>query len=116
MQTEKLIRTTIRLPKHLKEKLEKEAKENNVTVAELIRIRLTNNDPRTFFAILHNLQQLKNNISKTGNNINQIAKYVNVYKKVDIIAEEELQKQIKDLEILKEEIRNIIKKLKDKKC
>ena len=116
MKTEKLIRTTIRLPKHLKKILEKEAKKNNISLAELIRIKISNNDPKTFFCILHNLQQIKNNISRTGSNINQITRYVNVYKNVDIIAAEELQKQIKDLEILKQEIRNIIKELKDKKC
>ena len=113
---EKLIRTTIRLPIKLKQKLGKEAKENNVSLAEFIRIKLNNNNPKTFFAILHNLQQLKNNVSRTGSNINQIAKYVNVYKQTDKIALEELEKQIKDLEILKEEIRKIIKKIKDKKC
>ena len=113
---EKLIRTTIRLPIKLKQKLEKEAKENNVSLAELIRIKLNNNDPKTFFALLSILREIKNNVSKTGSNINKIAKYVNVYKQTDKIALQELQKQIKDLEILKQQIIKIIKELKDKKC
>ena len=113
---EKLIRTTIRLNKTLKQKLEKEAKENKISTAELIRIKLNNNDPKTFFALLSILRQIKNNLGRTGNNINQITRYVNVYKNTDKIALEELEKQIKDLEILKEEIRKIIKELKDKKC
>ena len=109
---EKMERMQIRLPTKIKEDLKKEAEKYNISIAELIRKRITKKDVKSLFAITEILKNLYKQFNYLNNNINQIAKYINYYREADNISLKELEQQLEDLNILKTEIKNILREIR----
>ncbi len=98
-------RITIRFSDDERAFLEKEAREKNITLSDVIRLKLFSYRKKE----LENqeceklYQYILYNINRIGNNINQIARHVNASREIDIKVLEELS-NVEDrlTEILKE--------------
>ena len=93
--------------------LKKEAEEYKVGVNKYARLKVSNKEKVLCNSILlNNLLQLTGQTKRLGNNINQICRYINYYKRIDKVGAEELIRQQKELQGLVEQIQNIVKELK----
>ena len=104
---------SFRLTKEEYDKLKKEAEKYNVGVNKYARLKTTNKQKVLCNSILLNsLLQLIRQTKRLGNNINQICRYINYYKKIDKIAAQELIKQQEQLQDLVKQLQKTIKELK----
>jgi len=95
---------SVRLDDKTYNNLVEQAKNLDLTLSDLIRKKLTKNKNiviKNDNKKLYELNRLNLQISKIGNNINQIAKYVNTQKIIDKIVAKALLEIANDLELFK---------------
>jgi antitoxin component of RelBE/YafQ-DinJ toxin-antitoxin module len=95
-------RITIRLDDKLYNKIKNETEKYDMTLSDIIRIKLT--EKNKINRICN--QKWLNEINKIGININQIAKYINVQKIIDRAIGKELILMKDQLNFLIAEIKN----------
>ena len=95
MEKEKMKKISIRIPDKLYQELKQISEENGLTLSEVIRAKIQKNKRNLCNKKL--TTEFLYQINRIGNNINQIAKYVNTKKSIDRLVVIQLTKIIEEL-------------------